>query len=393
MRLNSKWLTGVSAISIAAFYFLAHNHAEKAKRLEQSTTFSDHAEGLSFFDSYLNEMKKGSSVVREHALSTSLRLPPSSTLAIISPATPLNKKEVELVAGFVKSGGKLILSFSDRDEFRNLEPLLSEFTSLQTQKNEAFENGKDTLVSLSPKTEGTMAPFYGVFQAGENYSFYGSVWWDQPGCEKPEAEKSGKTIDPSIFCYVAEARPEKGEVLLLAGLPFFANSMVERADNRKAAMRLAEWGTPFTFDEYHHFFSDRTIWDLFLLPAFAGPALGLLLSAILYFAFGYSKFHQRSESEMKKQDFRSFHDVHESMIEGLMNKPENRRSILTEHWHAVEELNSSRRLKIEERRKTKPDPAEGKPLTEKIFFEEALLILKFQQEIRDARRAPKTKGS
>ena len=76
---------------------------------------------------------------------------------------------------------------------------------------------------------------------------------------------------------------------------------------------MREWTQTIAFDEYHHFFSDRSLVDLFANPSFSVPLLGMSLLLILFFMFAHTRFHERHRESLQIPA-RSVHEWNEGVV-------------------------------------------------------------------------------
>jgi hypothetical protein len=113
------------------------------------------------------------------------------------------------------------------------------------------------------------------FREGEVYEFYSRTRFHSPLCDKHP-----------VHCYVRVAPWHKAQSVFLAGVPVFSNALLGREDNAKLALRLLYGRQRIYVDEYHHYFSERTWWDLVREPIFAFAASCFGLALFLYAFFG-----------------------------------------------------------------------------------------------------------
>ena len=122
-------------------------------------------------------------------------------------------------------------------------------------------------------------------------------------------------------CYVRREAAGDGEVLIFAGFPPLSNALISRGDNARLAFRLVDGTEGIAFDEYHHFFTDRTVGDLLATPSFFFPLIGFVGIVLLFLIFGYSEYHETAMQEPSSTPARSHHLFNEKIVQGVMARP------------------------------------------------------------------------
>ena len=291
---QKRALFGLAVAGLILFAQIAEHFGNSAEKLKAVTAFGRSATGTSAFHQWLIETKAAPAKLARKALLHETDLG-TEAYAILSPRSPVTARESKQLHAFVQKGGKLILSFHDIPTRKNLAHLVGVLGfSFSVQEAPAFENGKATVVEVEKDDL--------LFKKGEKIAFYSA---DQLG--------GFACALNSLGCFREIHEVGKGTVLLLAGLPFFSNGLIGLENNAAAALRLARWGNGIAFDEFHHFFSDRTWVDLLLNLSFSLPLLGLLLLLILFFVFGHTRFHQK-QREVPPPSANSMHDWNEGIV-------------------------------------------------------------------------------
>ena len=102
--------------------------------------------------------------------------------------------------------------------------------------------------------------------------------------------------------------------------------LIGRGANQETALLLSQVGGGIVVDEYRHFFSDRTLQDLLLLPSFSLPLGALVAGALAFFLFGYSTPPARiSQSRVTSSDT-VYHAFSADVLRGLIERSGGRAS-------------------------------------------------------------------
>jgi hypothetical protein len=305
MNRRSKLSVAVILV-LTAFYFASEYFISQNQRMGGVTAFSQGAAGTGIFYSYLEKSDRAPEL-RQSALLTEQDLKGKGGLAVFSPSSPLSAHEANLIAKFVAEGGKLLVSAHHEASLAALSRLLSEVhASVSFKKRSNFKNGEVTAASPSET--------FSLFGAHESYSFYSA--FQITGC-----------LDP-FDCFVKRTRYKKGEIIFIAGLPLVSNALIHLSDNRKFGFRVARWAAPLLIDEYHHFFSDKTLWDLVKEPAFGLTLAGVLVAVLLFFVFGHTEFHESSLLPAVRASGLTYHQVNEGIVLEKLRTPEAFRAAL-----------------------------------------------------------------
>jgi hypothetical protein len=350
-------LTVVLLILGGAAYFTAGRAVENKEKRASVSVYNRRAGGVSVYADFMNKVAKGSARLRKSPFLYVEDFEGSSAVVILSPTNEITAREGSVVADYVEAGGTLILGLHDPLSAQRARHLLENLKGgANIVEDTHFRNGQSVL--LTPKADTF------VFKAEETYELYSSVLLDRNECR-------GGNFD----CYVKEFSHGKGKVVLLAGLPFFGNVLIGRYSNKQAALRMAAALPSVQIDEYHHFFTDQTIWNLMAKPAFSIPIIGSILGALLLLAFGHTEFHERSQDggQVEKPP-RTLHGLSESIVFRVFEKGSAYPAILRKHREFLARLFPGHRkdLAARERPAHAPD--------QKQFLLEARRLLMFHKK-------------
>lgn len=276
-------------------------YSDRRARLSSVTAHSTSATGMSIFQQLSERTKPGQARLHQVAFLDRNALEEVEDLAVYSPKKMFSPHEAQLVADFVEQqGGRLLLSFHNETTHAALSPLLSALEiPVPIEEDKEFRN--NTAVLFSPPSGD------GLFRSEEQYAFY-SRW-----------RMKGKDCSSDPWeCYVKEQKAGRGEVLIFASFPPVSNALIPRADNAKLAFRLIERAESIAFDEYHHFFTDKTFADLLATPEFLLPLLGFLGIVLLFFVFGYSEYHETAMEATPPAPTSSHHRFYEKVVQGVI---------------------------------------------------------------------------
>lgn len=234
-------------------------------------------------------------------------------LYILSPQTPLSKREIGVLQDFVTAGGKLLLSFHNRESWEMIFPILKGAGALPSvDENPLYKSGETVSVLADHSAS--------LFDKGKTYSFYSSLVFAVGNC-----------ADPIIDCYVQTRVLGSGEIYVLSGLPPFANGLIHLLDNKFTALKTLEHPGSIMIDEFRHFYSDHTWSHLFKEPKFFIPVIGMLICILLYFLFGSTRYEIAFKATQENSPTRSLHDLNERILTRALLSDKN-------HGYALSQL-------------------------------------------------------
>ncbi|NQW45176.1 MAG: DUF4350 domain-containing protein [Deltaproteobacteria bacterium] len=298
------------------YEFISHS-SEKQTKDASVSGLSHSVMGVSILYEWMNALHADSGKLFQRAYLKSSDLESSGTIAILSPRARISEREAGLLQSFVQKGGKLIVSFHDDASLLNLSLLLKRLEmNLSVEETTHFTNGAPTLVAA---LENDL-----FFRNGEQYAFYSINILNNADCSRDR-----------LSCYFTKKQVGSGYVVLLAGLPFFSNGLIGQANNSDAALRIMDWAKTISFDEYHHFFSDRSVLDLIANPSFSLPLLGMALLLVLFFLFAHTKFHRRHLEEQATTPGHSVHEWNEGVVSASLTAFARQNALTFHHSHLV----------------------------------------------------------
>ncbi len=267
------------------------------QRRDSVSAYSDSGKGMSLFAELLDQLPYGELNVYRRPLFYYEDLGKADALSILSPRTPLSKKEVETVYQFLQNGGKLILSAHNEEAAAKLAPLLKKITTRSytaVTDDASFENYKVHNLISDIDDE--------LFEEGETYSFYSKIYFShRPTCSDRK----------EVSCYYYSQEVGRGLVFYFLGLPPHSNGLIQQEFNRFFSYRLARLAPRVVIDEYHHLFPTKSLGDLATDWRYSLPLYGLVIGAILFFVFSRNPYDDRRHSKVKT---RSLHDVGERLL-------------------------------------------------------------------------------
>lgn len=278
-RGNDRALAGLLIATLFLIWAgnLFVSHRETA---QNAITENQLGDGYRVFLDLKNSLLRESATRWRRPLLDKKDFAPFDTYFLLSPKRPLSKRESDFLLDWVRGGGNLVISFETEKAKERLQSVLD---AAQIRANiteqPAFENGKTTNI-FALKSSSFMSK-------GEGYEFYSLLGF-----------RDGTCLADTASCLVREASVGKGHIVAIAGVPPFANGLIERVDNPKFAARLAVWSKHAAFDEYHQFLSEKTWSDLLLDPSFMVPVAGFLLMVLLYFTLGAADSEESTRPEL-----------------------------------------------------------------------------------------------
>lgn len=287
------------AVVIGIAFIALQVHSFNFKRMQSVSAYSRGSQGLSIFDQYAGPDKH--LIKRKKAILSGTDLKIKRPLLVLSPTMPISSREAGFIFSFVENGGELVLSFHSKETLEVLHSLNWRFgLTEEIIEDQAFKNYAVELVTPDRKL--------GRFNASRQYAMYSLFLFDRPECQ-----------DRNIDCYVQYKKVGKGSVTLVAGFAPFVNGLIGLADNSHFADELLANYPAIVTDEYHHFFSEKSLADLIMTPQVSLPIIGIILISILYFMFGYDRGRQLRKSRTSLKSHRSFHEINLALLANALS--------------------------------------------------------------------------
>lgn len=301
----SRPVAALGVVALVVFYITLNVVIDRASRTQGASTHSSSGLGSSLFFELAKEIGDVEPRRMGRALMSDAELGGLDTLIIAGPQRAPSQAEERAIARWIDRGGRLIVSFHDETTWRALSSLLREIgTDFQAKARDDFRNGEVV------KLDGKWAPTeWGM--VGEAYELYGRMRFVDAG----DTDACDDSLN--VECYVRQVDLGKGDVIAFASVAPFANAMLERAGNRHVAARLAAAGGAMGFDEYHHFFSDKTLTDLLLTPASTLPMLGLIATVLLFLA-SRKRWEGGGEPNAPSTPTRGYHEMNVDILGAQM---------------------------------------------------------------------------
>ena len=303
MNLQRKLIIAACVLG-TILYIVGTQYNLDQQRKDSVSAYSDNGKGVSLYGDLLKSLPYGDLNIYRRPLLYYEDLGKVDALAILSPRTPISKKEAETVYQFLENGGKLILSAHDQDTALRLAPLLdkiaaSSFTNVAVDPE--FENYKVRNLVSDIDDE--------VFRADETYSFYSQIYFShRPTC----ADRK------EISCFYYSQEVGRGLVFYFLGLPILSNGLINNEFNRFFAYRMARLAPRLVIDEYHHHFPTKNLSEFATDWQYSLPLYGLFIGAILFFLFSRNPHEMRGETAIQAK---SLHDVGEKLLVQHLSHP------------------------------------------------------------------------
>lgn len=305
MDKKSLCLAGLVILGFAAWLWQMQTN-QRAEQHRAVTVYSRSNKSLSLFREW-KETTPGQSVsINRKAFLFPQALAEFDAIMIASPRMHIQSKEAKNLADYVANGGRLVLSAHDRKTYENLSSVLYKLgIDAAIQDHEEFTNKQISAVTPPGK--------HPLFDPQRQYGFYSLIQFDC-ACESEASACAPQELD----CFVHHKDFDRGQILLLLGLPLPANAMVERLDNIDFTLALGRWAPHLLIDEYHHFFTDKTFKDLVARLDFTLPLGGMIVGLVLFFLFGHSRFHERPFKPVRA---RAYHELNENIVRKYLQDP------------------------------------------------------------------------
>jgi hypothetical protein len=312
MRSIRPWLLIGAGIVLTLLYFGAQQLVSNKVRYTTVTAFSRGGTGTSFFFD-LMKAEPGSASLSQSVNLTAEELSGFTSVALFSPNTALSPLETTVIENFVREGRTLLVSAHNAEAFATVGPLLKQLHfGLSIKDNPAYVHSEPQTTRVSADSR--------WFKRQETYAVYSPIIFDDADCVRSDLE-----------CFVRVQPFGKGDIIVMLGLPLVNNLLITQKDNRQFAFRVGHALTPMLIDEYHHFFSDKTFWDMMKEPAFGLTMVGVFAIVLLFYIFAYTKFHETSLAPPPTINPGSYHDLGKSLVEQLLNDSRTFPTVLKNH--------------------------------------------------------------
>jgi len=358
---GNRWIA-VALVGAFIVYLLYQLHSAKEDKISTTTSLGQRAPGTSVFFELINALGGTAKTQQSPYLEAIPQTNASEAIAVLSPSAPFTEREGRLFSLFVEKGGTLLLSLHAPQHEDSTKALFRELgISPRFSEDPQFKNRNPIAV----KANHTNA----FFQAGESYAFYGLL----------QLEDHCKS-DP-LACRFAEYSIGKGKVYLFASLPPFSNGLLAHADNRKLALRIAKIFPRMTFDEYHHYFSDRTFWDMMKRPAFGLTIAGIFIMLLLFFFFAHTPLHDKHLIPPPRKRTSTFHDFNEHFLQTAIKKPAHYRDNLSQYYIFLKSLFPEARERIIVQQRRHDAEISNQAITQVGFLREVSKIIGFHHHL------------
>lgn len=357
-RSRNRFVALGIVLLLVGYIFLSHQ-LEKSAQLSTTTVYGRKAIGISVFMDLINRLGGKAMDIQSSFLE---KIPADlEAIAILAPQATITPREANLLRVFVEEGGTLILSAHTLEHTAQIQSILTtQLISVGFVEISDFKNRE--LLIAKPKADSLF------FRKDESYAFYGLVQFN--GCEKGQLE-----------CHYRQFNVGQGRVHVFASVPPFANRLINQSDNGAAAIRMARIIPRIAFDEFHHFFSDRTFGDLMARPAFGITIVGIVLILMLFFLFAHTPLHEKHLIPPPRKRPEGFHDFNERFIQGAIKKPSHYRENLTTYYDFLRRLFPESQAEITQEERTEFFKASREGLSESQFLSEATKILDLHHKL------------
>lgn len=189
------------------------------------------------------------------------------TLIIASPLRRISGHEAGVIEDFVRRGGQLYLTFHDEATYNRVMPLIN----VAPHADKRFRNRE-------------------VVDVG-GLSFYAPLVLGGEPCIR--SERLPHPTKRVLECYLREITVGNGKIVLQAGLPLLANGLIGLPANRSWAAEFVVNAGRVAFDDYHHFFNEKSWLDLGAEPSISLPILGATAALLAFLLWGQGPQYAR----------------------------------------------------------------------------------------------------
>ncbi len=306
---RNRWIA-FFIILLVIFWLSLGSFVDEHNQMAGSTSFSSASSGVKTFRLLKEKIDAESVDLNKRPTFTDQILKGYDTLMILDPKRPISKLESKIILEFVEKGGQLILSFSSEKRYGNILPIVSSMGwSLNLVENEKYKNGTPEIIEPKELTD--------LWTPSQKFAVYSPYIVTNDACKYNR-----------FYCFVYYKTIGAGRIFLFSGLPPFSNALLLHGDNSGFSIRLAKWTKKTLFDEYHHFFTEKTAKDLFVNPHFMVPAIAVFLGCLIYFLFAQSKLDWMRQTSPRLTNDKSFHKLYSSTISNIVKTENNLGSLV-----------------------------------------------------------------
>ncbi len=291
---NRTNLAIILVLATILYTFLA-SYQKTSKKYDTVSALSKAAIGISSFHEIAKRYSPDKIHLSKEAFLEKISPSEYSFILILSPKDDITLRETGILKDYVNDGGKLIISLVNKDELKSVKFLLNELKlPLTTFANSKFKDKTAEVVSGTSRE--------GLLRSNENYAFYSG--------NKLEENQSG------IESFYKAISIGKGHAYLILGIPPIANALLALNNNRDIAFRILDSPGKILIDEYRHFFTTKTLTDLFLDPSFSVPLLGMGMLVFIYLFFSDPHDIDNRNTISAKKDV-EYHKLNTNLVLGL----------------------------------------------------------------------------
>lgn len=265
-------------IGVIGLNFFLESQMEQRQRKRAISIYANNATGISLFHKLLADTKPSPPRIIRRNLVEAKKIDSDLFLFVTSPEKPYSKTNTSVIKDFVSRGGTLFVSVESIKKLKNLRSLFTAFQIPHVEQNLYFENKKTSPIPIKKSQF--------IFESGDTLRSYSALNFSLPGCQNEQ----------SLRCFYFKKTVSKGQLHVFLGVPFFSNAMIEKGDNFLFTRRLVDFIEKAAFEEYAHFYTDKTVTDFIFLPAFFFPTLLLIALLLAYFIFSQKEDRFSEES-------------------------------------------------------------------------------------------------
>lgn len=220
----------------------------------------------------------------------------------LSPKQSYSNRELNILYQYVNGGGNVVVSMHNDSSRANVQALLVRFgVSAKWKESPEFRNR----TPLEVRTSEEVWPF----EPGRTYSVYSRYVFDSDECSSFD----------KVQCVFLTKKVGEGSLSLFLGYPPIMNGLFGNSDNWSLGVAFLSRYKTIAIDDFRNFFSDKTVWDLVVEPAFALPMFGLLGAIVIFFLFGRLSYDDAVAGERHEvPQLGSVHAFQEEVFQGIV---------------------------------------------------------------------------